>query len=496
MRRLLITIAVACLATSSPVLARPKVAVTPLRGDSDDKIGEILRDALAGKLAVVPPKDVARAMDKLGLSGELDEQDVQRLRTKTSAAVVVQGKLGRAGTRKTLKVSVWVRGKQPSDFTVQYKSTGSEKFREGVRDAIVKRIGSLDDLDDDDRPKKRVASDDDDKPKKKKASADDDDRPKKKKKADDDDRPKKRIASADDDRPKKKKASADDDDRPKKKKKRVASDDDDDDRPRKRRKRGGDGDGEGVSARSTPVLVAARVDAGLSVGIRRLTYTVAATSTTRPPKVSTGAGAGRIEAELYPFAFSNRRSKLAGLGIVGDYDKTFGLSIDVPNTMTATPIDQAHYSIGARYQIAVGSAAIGLGLRYARRHYIADRSGLAMPTLLDAPDVDYAAIAPGVTARLRAAPKVTLFAALDAMLILSTGAIQSADNYGAADVFGIDGDAGVDIALGKQLGLRFAAEYSQINLSFKGNGAMATARGVSAATDRAFGMAATLAAMF
>ena len=155
MRRLLIAVAVAFLATSSPAFARPKVAVTPLRGDADDKIGEILREALAGKLAVVSQQDVARAMDKLGVSGELDAQDVQRLRTKINAAVVVQGKVGRAGTKKTLKVSVWVRGKQPSDFTVQYKSAASENFRDGVREAIVKRIGSVDDLDDDEQPKKK-----------------------------------------------------------------------------------------------------------------------------------------------------------------------------------------------------------------------------------------------------------------------------------------------------------------------------------------------------
>jgi hypothetical protein len=212
--------------------------------------------------------------------------------------------------------------------------------------------------------------------------------------------------------------------------------------------------------------------------------------------VGTGAGAGRIEGELYPFAFSNRGSKAAGLGIVGDYDKTFGLSIAVPKTTVATPINQAHYSIGARYQLAIGSSAIGLGVRYARRHYIADRSALMPPQVLDAPDVDYSAVAPGLTAQVRLAPKVALFAAIDAMLVLSTGAIQKSENYGAANVFGIDGGAGLDISLGKQLGLRFAAEYTQINLKFSGNGTMAGARGVTAATDRSFGMAITLAAMY
>ncbi|HWU86285.1 MAG TPA: hypothetical protein VN253_03385, partial [Kofleriaceae bacterium] len=198
MRRLLIAIAVALLATSSPVFAKPRVAVTPLRGDADDKIGDVVREALAGKLAIVPAKDVTRALGKLGVSGELDEQDVERLRTKTNAAVVVQGKLGRAGAKKTLKVSVWVRGKQPSDFTVQYKSAASDNFRDGVREAIVKRIGSVDDLEDEDQPKKKVASEDEERPKKKKAASEDEDRPKKK------------VASEDEDKPKKKKAASED----------------------------------------------------------------------------------------------------------------------------------------------------------------------------------------------------------------------------------------------------------------------------------------------
>jgi hypothetical protein len=62
-------------------------------------------------------------------------------------------------------------------------------------------------------------------------------------------------------------------------------------------------------------------------------------------------------------------------------------------------------------------------------------------------------------------------------------------------VLGLGGNLGVDIALGKQLGLRIAGELNQINLSFKGKG-MSAARKVSGATDRDFGAAVTLAAMF
>lgn len=466
MHRLLIAFAVAFLGISSPVSAKPKVAVTPMKGDAGGKMGAAVRDMLGGKLAVVAGKDVERGMDKLGLSGMLEEREVERLRERLDAAVVVQGRLGRSGKKKTLKLVVSVRGKSSDDFTVQYKSIESEKFRDIVRRELLKRIGPIGDLED--KPKKRVAE------------ADDDDRPKKKKK--------------------KKAAEADDDDQPKKKKKKKVAEADDDDRPRARkRKRGGDdgeGDGEGVREQVAGPLPAARVDAGAAFGARYLTYKVASDSTMRPPKVFTPAPSGRIEGEIYPLALMNRKSPLAGLGLFGEYDKTIGLSIDVPNTMgKSTPINQAHYAIGARYRLAFGSAALSAGVAYARRHYIADRSTLEQPTQLDAPDVNYAAIAPGLGVRAQVKPTLALFTELEALLVLSAGGIATGDYYGSGTVFGLGGNLGVDVALGKRVGLRLAGEYNQMNLTFKGGG-MAGARKVSGATDREFGAVATLAAWF
>jgi hypothetical protein len=453
-RRLLIAIAVAFLGISSPAFAKPKVAVTPMKGDARGKMGAAVRDMLGGKLAVVAGKDVERGMDKLGLSGMLEEREVERLRERLDAAVVVQGRLGRSGKKKTLKLVVSVRGKTSDDFTVQYKSIESEKFRDIVRRELLKRIGPIGDLED---------------------------------------KPKKRVADADDDGDQKKKK--------KKKKKKVAEADDDDDRPRARkRKRGGDddgeGDGEGVREQVARPLPAARVDAGAAFGARYLTYKVASDSTMRPPKVFTPAPSGRIEGELYPLALMNRNSPLAGLGLFGEYDKTVGLSIDVPNTMgKSTPINQAHYAIGARYRLALGSAAISAGVAYARRHYIADRSTLEQPTQLDAPDVNYAAIAPGLGVRAQVTPTIALCTELEALLVLSAGGIATGDYYGPGTVFGLGGNLGVDVALGKRVGLRLAGEYNQMNLKFKGGG-MAGARKVSGATDREFGAVATLAAWF
>jgi hypothetical protein len=374
-----------------------------------------------------------------------------------------------------------------------------------VREALLKRIGSVDDLEGgEEKPKKKRLGDGDEDGDK------DGDRPKKKKSDDDEDKPKKRLVDAgedkgaDEDRPKK---SDDDEDKPKKKKKKVATADDDDGegKPRARKRKRGDsdgdgdggGDGEGVRDPAARPLPAARVAAGLGYAARYLTYSANAASMNRPPKVFTPAPSFRLEGEVYPLAFMNREGPGAGIAIFGEYDKTLGLSITIPNAMgKSAPISQSHYSIGAGYRLAFGKAAVSVGLAYARRSYIADRSSLTTPMQLDTPDVDYAGISPVVGGRVQVVPKIAAFVGIEAMLVSQAGAITKGENYGKGSAFGIGGHAGVDVALGKQLGLRFAAEYNQISIGFAGTGDLAKARQVTAASDRDFGMSATLAAMY
>jgi len=421
--------------------ANPKVAVTPVEGDSNDKAAAFIVELLEDKFTVFKPREVGRAMEKLDLSGELDDKGARKVRKKLGVVAVIQGKLDKTGRKRTLRLTVSPRKKKPTGFTVEYTTASSEKFRKKVREELERRIGVDDGPDDDD-----------------------DDGEKKISKRRDDDSEKKISKRRDDDEPRKRKRKRDDDD-------------DDDDKPRRRK----------------APQVAARVDGGVGFGVRRLTYTAGAAG---PPPVGTRAASARIEGELYPFAFGNAKGGAAGFGFAGEYDKTFGLSIQVPGTGVATPINQAHYSIGPRYRFAIGQSTLALGVAYARRHYIADRSGLANPALLDAPDVDYTAIATGLAARIPVAPKVTLFFNGDALLILDTGAIQKSDSFGPATVFGAELDSGLDIMLGKQLALRIAAEYSQINFKFKGTGDLAMTRGVTAATDRSIGIATTLAVVY
>src|SRR5262245_39820028 len=75
------------------------------------------------------------------------------------------------------------------------------------------------------------------------------------------------------------------------------------------------------------------------------------------------------------------------------------------------------------------SARVTVALHYLRRHYIAARDSL-MTVVLDAPDVDYTAIAPGVAARVPVTPTITVLGGLDGMLMLEAGPIQRPPSFG------------------------------------------------------------------
>jgi len=500
-------VSLVCLAIPVHAVAKPKpkIAVAPLAGDPDNQVAQAVADALAGKdFVVVGPREVSRERKKLGLSDELDPKDTRRLMTKLDVVALVDGKVAKAGKKRSLHLEVHRRGKPEAGFTIEFKSTSSDSFRRGVHEEVVKKLdGAAEYRADDDDSARRLAvrpADDDAAARRPRKSLADDDaaaRRPRKSLADDDDaarRPRKSLAD-DDDATRRKRAG---DEPASERKKRVARTDDDEPAVRKRKGR------KPADEEAAPQVVA-RIGAGGLVAQRRLTWDVRGglTQAQIPPRVITTAGAARVEGELYPFALGNPSSALAGLGLAGAYDKTFGLSIKIPNQTVRAPIDQAHYAVGARYRFGVGEAStIALGVDYMRRHYIADRSGL-MAAVLDAPDVDYTAIVPGIAARVPVSPAVAIFGDLDGMLLLDTGPIQKTASYGPATVYGLDVVGGVDIALAKQIGLRIALEYSQINFAFNGKGMMAslrdndaTTQDVMGATDRSIGVTATLGLMY
>ena len=458
------------------VVAKPKVAVAPLDGDSDGKIADIVVNAADDHAKVVRPEKVSKAMETLSVT-TFNGKGLKKLRTNLEVDLVIYGTIEKTGGGKhRLALTIAGKGKKKETVTITYKSTKTLKkdLSTQLRQKVSTLLGGDEDPDDDDAPPKKEKEpppppdrrhDDDDRSKKHA----DDDRPKK---HDDDDRAKKH----DDDHPKRRVADDDTSTR-----KRHGDEDDEDTRHHRRKHKEG---------RNPLTQAALWLDIGAEVARRTLTWKGG--GTTMPPRVGTAAAAGRVNGEVYPAGF-DKVDGAGALGLYGEFGYTLGLSIKVPGTSSSAPIKDGHYAIGARYRVAFGSSSIAFGASYWRRYYIADRSALMAGQTLDMPDVDYTAITPNILARFAATPTIAGFASLDVPLIFSSGDIQSATSYGRGKVIAFDVRAGLQFTLAAHYAVAVAAEFDQIGISFEaGQNSKAMTRGVSGATDRTIALTATL----
>src|ERR1051325_10848396 len=150
------------LAIPTPAMARPKtkIAVAPLDGDAGNKVALAVVDALAGKdYEVVGPKQTGREMTRLGLD-QLDGKATRKLASKLGVVAILDGKVGKAGKKRSLHLEVHRRGKPADGFTVEFKSASSSGFPRGIHDEIGKKLdGAGDDPAEDDEAKRPVADD-------------------------------------------------------------------------------------------------------------------------------------------------------------------------------------------------------------------------------------------------------------------------------------------------------------------------------------------------
>lgn len=429
-RRLLVLV---WLALPMTALAKPTLAVAPIDGDKDGKVAELVVGAADEDFKVIGPDKVGSTMSKLDIS-EVNPKAVKKLRKKLGAEIVVYGSIDKEGKKKQLTLSISARGKRTQKFEIDYKNADAKSFKKELRGELSKRLESAerDDSNNDD--------DEDEKREDKRESRRDDD--------EDKDRRKRR------------------------------DDDDDEDRPRKKTKRN--------------VINHAALRASVGAAATRRTLTYDGGGTMPPPRVGTFGPAGRIDAELYPAAFDTLKGAAAGIGIAGEFEKSFGVSIDVPGSGgKSSTIDQSRYSIGARYRIVFGPSSFAFGASYWHRQYVADRSGLGGLVTLDMPDVSYKAIAPTGVLRLAAAPNVSIYFSAEIPLMLDAGPIQSGANFGPANVTAFDLEGGAEILVGTQFAMRLAAQFEQVGLSFSKMN-----REVSAATDRLLGVTATFVILY
>lgn len=472
-RRLVIAIALAL--ASGTAMAKPKVAIVPLEGDPGGDAQEAVTDALGDDAEVTGPKSVTRALDKLGLDTEMSDKDLKKLSGELEVDAIVRGSVTSKDGKQIIHFKLFVKGKKVKGFTVEFGSLKSSKFKEALHDKLVEKLGG-------EKKKEQVA---DDEPKKK---DEDEDAAKKKKDKDGDDETERSKKHADDD----------------------------EDKPKHKRVGKGGEDDEEIEEVSTvskqpghnAAHDAIRVDMGVSVLQRTLTFN--SRSFEQAPKgYKNGAvPGGRIEAELYPLAFSNPTSAAAGLGIGGEFDQTFALNLQsTAQPGTKFPATERHYSVGVRYRLAFGSKAtspsLTLGVGIARHTFTVNRQALQMGNVIDLPDVDYKGYDPGIMFRIPLGGSVALLFGGRALLVTGTGPIQTPAQYGQAKVTAGSGMVGLDFVFGNRYALRIAGEASQMGFAFTGGAEMTNNRDgdpatkdVGGAADRYIGGAATFGVLY
>ena len=469
-RPLVIAIALAAAASAGSAWAKPpKVVIVPFQGDVSGDTQEAVVEALGEDVTVAGPKETTRALDKLGLDTEIGEKDAKKLGSELDADAVVQGSLSTQDGKQILHFKLFVHGKKVKGFTIEFGSIKSDKFKTALHDKLLEKLAP---------PPK---ADDEDKPKKKDADADDDaDKPKKKKQAEDDE---------------------DADAKPKKKKKVGKKDDDSDE----------DVETE-VATVQTPTHTAnrdaVRVDFGPSLLARQLTFN--SRSFEQAPKgyKNNPVPGGRLDAELYPFAFDNPNSAGAGLGFGGEFDQTFALNLQSSaQPGTKFPVTERHFDIGLRYRLAFGSKATSptftISAGYAKHTFVVNRSALAMGTVIDLPDVDYTGFDPGIAFRIPIGASVALMFGGRALLVTGTGAIQTPQQYGQAKVTAGEASVGLDFVFSNRYALRLTGEFAQMGFAFTGGAEMTNNRDgepgskdVGGAADRYLGGAATFGVLY
>ncbi len=233
---------------------------------------------------------------------------------------------------------------------------------------------------------------------------------------------------------------------------------------------------------------------GVSVSARELVF--ASREFPQAPRPFQGAPlpGTRIEGAAYPLGGALGGIPVA-VGIGGELDRTSNHQLE-SSAEPARPVDgrAGWWSLGIRLRLGSTRNSVVLGVGYGRRSRSARRDALLDPSSLDLPDVSYTTIDPGLAARLTIVGRLAAVVAIRALVIADAGAIQEPSSYGRAEVFGVWGRAGFELAIRPRLSFVLAAEISHVGFTFTGDGVMAngrdgdpSTRDVGGASDRTIG---------
>ena len=449
---------------------KPKVAVAPLDGDTDDKVGKVIVEIASEHAKVVGLDKTKKAIDDLGVG--FDRKGLQKLRVKLEVEVVIHGSVTKEGSKR--EVELELNGPNKAKTKLSFSAKSPKTLRAELTKQLRKKIDEVDvppapsGDDDDDASTTPVATED--KPRKV------------------EDKPHEVV----EDKPKHV-----DDDAPRHK--RVATDDTATDGTtivhatgHKHKHHEGVEEPRDVETQGWLLL-----EPGFEVARRTLRWKSNGNEPS-PPWVGTAGAAPSINAEFYPLA-QDSPGGAGGIGIYAQYAQFLGVGIAVPGTMgLKASINEGQFEAGVRYRVAIGtSSSVAFGLGYWERYYIADRSALPNAGVLDMPDVAYKAFSPGAIYRLSLASGFAGFAQVQVPLVFDSGAIGSGTSYGRGTAVAFDLGAGIQYLVSTHFAIDVAADYDQVGISFSAAPmSQAALRGVSGSSDKAYGLTAALGVMY
>ncbi|HEY4244840.1 MAG TPA: hypothetical protein VGM88_33725 [Kofleriaceae bacterium] len=432
------------LVAERPAAGKPMaLAITAIDGDPDGVLREQVADALdGGELSVVDSRKVNKAVDRLGIDGELTEKSARKLGKELEVDAIAEAKLDEHGSKKSLHFTLYVHGKEARGFTVTFHSMKSQKLRAALHDKMIEKLAAATPEDED---RKTVVADE----------------------------PKhKHVADADADAEVSAHAE-----------------------PAAPHARSANHDAIRVDI---GISLAAR---NLSFNSRAFDQ-APKTYTNSPVPGARLEG----ELFPFAFGNPNGGAAGLGIAGEYDRTLSLTLhtsnepDVTIPSKQNHWVIG-AIYRIAIGH--APTSPTLTIGFGYGRRRFTTNRTGLMTESDLDLPDVAYSIVEPSVKFRMPFGRSIALLAMARGLIVTDAGPIATADSYGAGTVYGAEGALGVDIVLHDRVAIQLKGEFTQIGFTFQGVGEESndrdmdpTTKDVGGAADRSYGASATFAILY
>jgi hypothetical protein len=189
--------------------------------------------------------------------------------------------------------------------------------------------------------------------------------------------------------------------------------------------------------------------------------------------------------EAYPAMFASEslpaRFILSNIGLQLQFERVFALTSEVlfdsGGTEMSEVLDTTQMRIrgGLVYRLRFGddatSPTLKLGVGYERYQFSLDRAPLPDGAIVILPDVTYTSVDPGLAFRYPVSDRIAVDARARLLLVLDTGAVSDADQYGdTSSALGFDVGLDVEYLLMDRLAVRLGARFMDVTVGFEGNG--------------------------